>query len=137
MGKKLNVDIGPPADDSEVQEFTRIVSQALFFPTVDLDVWIKREGLENVRVARRKDGVVGGLIVQRMGQWFGGQSVPVGAVRAVGVAPEHRASGVASRLLIAVLEEMRRDGVPISVLFPATQPVYRRPGYEQAGVRLT
>ncbi|UCC29574.1 MAG: GNAT family N-acetyltransferase [Phycisphaerales bacterium] len=137
MGKKLNVDIGLPADDSEVQAFTRIVSQALFFPAVDLDVWIKREGPENIRVARRKDGVVGGLIVQRMGQWFGGRSVPMGAVRAVGVAPEHRATGVASQLLTTALEEMRRDGVPLSALFPATQPVYRRPGYEQAGVRLT
>lgn len=137
MGKKLNVDIGLPADDSEVQAFTRIVSQALFFPAVDLDLWIKREGPENVRVARRKDGVVGGLIVQRMGQWFGGRSVPMGAVRAVGVAPEHRAAGAASQLLGTALDEMHRDGVPISVLFPATQPVYRRPGYEQAGVRLT
>ena len=131
-----SVEIDLPADDAELREFTRIVSQALFFSGADLDAWVEREGRQNVRVARRDGRVVGGLVVQRMGQWFGGRSVPMGAVRAVGVAPEHRMAGVASRLMRTSLTEMHRDGVPISTLFPATQPVYRRPGYEQAGVRL-
>ncbi|CAM4364890.1 hypothetical protein COSO111634_37995 [Corallococcus soli] len=30
---------------------------------------------------------------------------------------------------------MRDEGAPLSVLFPATQPLYRRVGYEQAGAR--
>ena len=129
-------EVGPPANDAELKAFTDVVAQALFFPGVDLDVWIRREGIENVRVVRRNGEVVGGLIVQRMGQWFGGRSVAMGAVRTVGVAAEHRGSGAGSALMRASLEEMHRDGVPISVLFPATQPVYRRPGYEIAGVRM-
>jgi len=136
MSGSTSVEIDLPADDTELREFTRIASQALFFPGVDLDAWVGREGRENVRVARRDGVVVGGLVIQRMGQWFGGRSVPMGAVRAVGVAPEHRVAGVASQLMRTSLAEMHRDGIPISTLFPATQPVYRRPGYEQAGVRL-
>ena len=99
-------------------------------------MWLKREGEENVRVARRKGKIAGGLIAQPMGLWFGGQSVPMASVRAVGVAPEHRSAGVASALMRTALREMFDTGVPLSALFPATQPVYRRPGFEQAGVRL-
>jgi predicted acetyltransferase len=33
------------------------------------------------------------------------------------------------------LQELRSLGFPISVLYPATQPLYRRVGYEQAGAR--
>ncbi|MHC4064619.1 MAG: GNAT family N-acetyltransferase [Planctomycetota bacterium] len=136
MTQSLDLEIGRPGDDAEIKAFTVMVSQALFFPSVDMDAWVKREGHDNVRVARRGGKVVGGLTLQRMGQWFGGRSVPMTGVRAVGVAPEHRASGVASQLVRAALEEMHRDGVPLSVLYPATQPVYRRPGFEQAGTRM-
>jgi predicted acetyltransferase len=99
-------------------------------------VWLAREGRENIRVARVDGSIAGGLILQRMGQWFGGRSVPMSAVRCVGVGPEHRASGVASHLMRAALVEMKDAGVAISTLFPATQPVYRRAGYERAGLRL-
>lgn len=131
-----NIEVGRPANDAELKDFLRIVSQALFFPNANLNEWVRREGKENIRVARRRGRVVGGLIVQKMGQWFGGTSVPMTAVRVVGVAPEHRGGGVASRLMRAALVEMHGDRVSLSTLFPATQPVYRRVGYEQAGVRL-
>jgi predicted acetyltransferase len=70
-----------------------------------------------------------------MGQWFGGRSVPTGAIRAVGVAPQFRAKGIATHLLSSVLEELRRDGIVSSTLYPATQPLYRRAGFELAGTR--
>ncbi len=136
MTQHHEIEISPPSDDTELRAFTGIVSRALFFPDADLDVWVRREGVENVRVARRLGKVVGGLVLQRMGQWFGQRSVPMTGIRGVGVAPEHRASGVGSRLMRAVLAEMHRSGVALSTLFPATQPIYRRPGFEQAGVRL-
>jgi len=54
----------------------------------------------------------------------------------VGGTPEHRAGGVASQMMRFALEEAHRERTPLSVLFAATQPVYRGPGFEQAGVRL-
>lgn len=139
MTHDASVDIGPPGSDVEIRAFVETIANALFFPRrgADLETWTTREGRENIRVARQDGQVIGGLIVQRMGQWFGGNSVPTGCVRAVGVAPQHRAAGVASRLMRTALEELQRDGVPLSALYPATQPVYRRAGYEQAGMRLT
>lgn len=132
----IGLDIAPPMDDAEIKAYAEVVSEALFFPGADLDVWVAREGAENIRVARTGGRVVGGLISQPMGQWFGGQSVPVGGIRAVGVAAEYRGAGAASALMRSIVEELQETGVPLSVLFPATQPVYRRSGYEQAGLRI-
>ncbi len=139
MTTNHELEIGHPADETEVRAFVATVGEALFFSGTDADrdTWVEREGRENIRVARLGGRVAGGLTVQRMGQWFGGRSVPMGAVRAVGVAPEYRASGIASGLMRAALEELYRDGVPLSVLYAATQPVYRRPGFELAGMRLS
>ena len=137
MAKRADLDIGCPADEAELRAYADLASQALFFPGASHDAWIARVGPENVRVARRDGQVVGGLVVLRMGQWFGGRSVPMAGIHMVGVAPEHRAGGVGSQLIRNVLEETHREGIPLSTLYPATQPVYRRPGFEQAGVRLT
>ena len=136
MSKDGNLQISPPADEQEAVEFAKLSGQALFFHPADLEAWIKTEGLENVRLARVNGKLAGGLVRQPMGQWFGGKSVPMAGIRMVAVAPEHRAGGIGSQLMRATLEELHREGVPLSTLYPATQPVYRRPGFEQAGTRL-
>lgn len=64
-------------------------------------------------------------------QWWHGRAVPMGGVAAVCVAPEHRNRGVGRRLANGLLDLM--DGLPLSVLYPATAPVYRSAGYEHAG----
>lgn len=92
MSKSNSIEIGPLADNAELKAFTHIISQALFFPGADLEVWLKREGEVNVRVARCQGKVTGGLIAQPMGQWFGGKSVPMASIRAVGVAPQSKPS---------------------------------------------
>ncbi len=136
MSKDRNLQISPPADELEAVDFAKLACQALFFQPADLDAWIKAEGLENVRLVRVNGKLAGGLVRQPMGQWFGGKSVPMAGIRMVAVAPEHRAGGIGSQLMQATLEELHREGIPLSTLYPATQPVYRRQGYEQAGTRL-
>lgn len=86
-----------------------------------------------MRVARCGGEVVGGLSLPVAGQYFGGRVVPVGALRAVAVTPHRRGSGVGGALVRGVLAELYERGVPLAVLFPATQPIYRRQGFEQAG----
>ena len=51
----------------------------------------------------------------------------------VGIEPEHRAGGMATALMRSVVEELQANGCALSTLYPATQPVYRRVGYELAG----
>jgi predicted acetyltransferase len=56
-------------------------------------------------------------------------------VSAVAIRPEHRAGGAGSALMKDALREARATRMPLSALYPATQPVYRRLGYELAGAR--
>jgi predicted acetyltransferase len=59
--------------------------------------------------------------------------VPVGAFRGVAIAPEARGKQIAERLMRHALLALRDRGIPTSVLFPATQRLYRKAGFEQAG----
>ena len=129
------LEVGPLADE-EVQAFGALIHQALFWPPLEEVDWTLELGREHIRVLRQRGRVVAGLAALPMGQWFGGRSVPAAAVTTVGVAPEHRSGGTGSALLAGVLRELHERGCPLSVLYPSTQPFYRRAGYEQAGARI-
>ncbi|HEY2239789.1 MAG TPA: GNAT family N-acetyltransferase [Streptosporangiaceae bacterium] len=68
-----------------------------------------------------------------MQQWWHGRSLPMAGVAAVMVAPEFRGRGVGRTLMTEVLDAIARRGYPLSVLFPATTPIYRSLGWEMAG----
>lgn len=68
-----------------------------------------------------------------MGQWWGSQRVPMGGIAAVGIAPEYRGTGAAITMIQHTLKELHTRNVPISILYPAIQRLYRKAGYEQAG----
>ncbi len=103
-------------------------------PTAQHDTtWQKQSGLESFRVVRAGGQIAAGMGMLRMGQWFGGRSVPMSGIVGVVVAPEYRGSGVASYMMRSAMEEMRADGVALSVLYASTQTIYRKMGYEQAG----
>lgn len=129
----LDFSFREPADEDEALPFFQLASRALLAPVARARAWMEREGLDNTRLALLDDKLAGGLSIQAMGQWFGGRSVPCAVVRAVAVAPEHRGDRVATRMMHAALLEMRERGLFLSMLFPATQVLYRRAGYEQAG----
>ena len=68
-----------------------------------------------------------------MHQWWHGRSLPMAGVAAVMVAPEFRGRGVGRTLMTEVLDAIARQGYPLSVLYPATTPIYRSLGWEMAG----
>jgi predicted acetyltransferase len=70
-----------------------------------------------------------------MHQWWGGRDLPMAGIAGVVVAPEQRGRGVGSLLMRAVLDRSVALGDAVSVLYPATLPVYRRLGWEVAGAR--
>ena len=102
-------------------------------PTGPNTTWQQQAGLESFRVVRAGDQVAAGMGMLRMGQWFGGRSVPMSGIIGVVVAPEYRGTGVASYMMRSAMEEMRADGVALSSLYASTQTIYRKMGYEQAG----
>jgi predicted acetyltransferase len=81
--------------------------------------------------------LVGGAMFHDMRQWWCGRQVPMAGVSSVRVAPEDRGRGIGRQLMTALLAEMAAGGYPLSVLYPATMPLYRSLGWELAGGRHT
>ena len=123
----------PIANLDDVQQLGKIIEQC-FIGEVDNELYINRIGRENFRIIREGGQVVGGLAMISMGQWWGGERVPMTGIAAVGIAPEYRLTGAAIALMQHAVKELHTKGVPISVLYPATQRLYRKAGYEQGGI---
>lgn len=128
-----NLEFGTISNSREAQQLGDILRQCFNFPASSWHVYFNRLGLKNFRVIRQAGRITGGLALYPMGQWFGGQSVPMSGLAAVGIAPEHRGTGVAAELVTQTLKELYANGVPLSALYASTQRLYRKVGYEQAG----
>ena len=83
------------------------------------------------------DRLAGGAWFHDMRQWWCGRPVPMAGVSSVRVAPEDRGRGIGRLLMTALLDEIAAHGYPLSVLYPATMPLYRSLGWELAGSRYT
>jgi predicted acetyltransferase len=68
-----------------------------------------------------------------MSQWWHGRAVRMAGVGGVKVAPEQRGRGTGRALMTELLRVMADRGYPLSVLYPATAPLYRSLGWELAG----
>jgi predicted acetyltransferase len=133
--RTLQVDYGPPTRPEEAAELVRILTWSFAVPEERLTKALEQIGHENLRILREQGRLAAGYILYAMGQWFGGRRVSMGGVGMVGVAPEARGSGVATRLMEATIRECHASGFAISTLYPAKQVLYRRSGYERAGTR--
>jgi predicted acetyltransferase len=122
-----------PADEKELHALADIGALAFSSPPERVRAWLSGLGLEVTRVYQRRGEVLAGLVLHPAGQWFGGRCVPMTGVALVCVAPQHRASGIGSKLMRTTLQEMHADGVPLSTLYASTVPLYRGVGYEAAG----
>ncbi len=126
-----------PADSTEVQQFGQVLAQCFNSPPNEESVYLSRIGSENVRILCDRGRVIGGLGLLQLGQWYGGACVPMVGIAAVGIAPDYRGKGAAIALMQNMLKELHAKGTPLSVLFSAAQPLYRKAGYEQAGTLCT
>jgi len=127
---------GPPAGEEEMVQLSALIAWAFAADQQRYAQWLARLGLERQRVLRDGGAVAAGLVNYPMGQFFGGRCVPVWGVGCVAVPPERRGQGLGRQLMTANLREMHAAGVPLSPLYPATQTLYRRLGWELAGTRL-
>ncbi|WP_414551557.1 enhanced intracellular survival protein Eis [Anabaena sp. CCY 0017] len=117
----------------DIQQLGSILEQCFIMSSGDSEIYIPRIGVENLRAIYQDQRIVGGLAIVPMSQWWGGECVPMTGIAAVGIAPEYRGSGAAIALIENTVQELYHQEVPISVLYPATQRLYRKAGYEQAG----
>lgn len=133
------VTVRPPASADEMSRLAELIFQSFAGFDQPFEVtsrWLKHVGREHLRVAIVDGKVAAGLGVLYFGQYFGGQSVRAGGITCVGVAPQFRGLGVGSAMMRSVMLELARQDVPLSVLYPSTYALYRKAGFEPAGVRM-
>lgn len=125
-----------PMREADLPAVTRIIAHAFAGTRDGAEKWLRETGLDFMRVLRRADGSTPACLMRiPMGQFFGGLSVPMLGIAAVGVAPEARGAGLARLLMTAALREARAGGFALSALYASTQSLYRKVGFEQAGYR--
>lgn len=124
-----------PLAESDRDRFAAVLQASFNVPSPGPKAWIEREGLPVCRVLTRGKEMLGGLMILDMAQFFGGRSLECGGISAVGVAPEARGGGAARTLMEGAMRELFERKVPLSALYPATQTLYRKSGFEQAGAR--
>ncbi len=140
--KPIPIEYRPMRDPAqETARVSHIITRAFGGPEDRVPKWLERLGHTNVRLVEatmpgaKQRHVHGTLLFISMGQYFGGRSVPMIGIAGVAVSPEARGRGVATAMMEHALREIHAMGAPISTLYPATQPLYRRVGFEQAGSR--
>ena len=132
MTKRLT--FGPIQSAAELE--AQAYNEALAFNTpYDSCVAWLRATRDHVRLVRSGGKVVGGLVQYQMGQFLGGRSVRNIGIAGVAVDPTARGQGAAKALMGATLNELHRDGVAVSTLYPTTFTLYGRAGYAAAGHR--
>lgn len=86
------------AHPQDIQQLEHILEQCFISALGGEEAYINMIGVENFRIIRRLEQVAGGLATLDMGQWWGGQRVPMTGIAVVGIAPEYRGSGLRSLL---------------------------------------
>lgn len=128
----MDVDIRAPQRDEAGAVFA-ICSEAFTSPPNRRETWMAAKRMEDFLGAWAGEELVGTTEVMPVGQFFGGRSVPMGAVASVAVRPDHRGRGIAPRLLALAVERMHEQGLVVSTLHPATTRFYRGLGWEIGG----
>ena len=125
---------GPARSAAELEAQARNESLAFNTPYDSCVAWL-HTNRNHVRLVRSGGRVVGGLAQYEMGQFLGGRSVRNIGIAGVAVDPTARGQGAARALIGATLNELHREGVAVSTLYPTTFTLYARAGYAPAGHR--
>lgn len=125
------------ASEADYPAVARILSDAFAGPLAGAEDWARMHAPGSLRVVRpgADQAPVACLVRIPMGQWFGGQAVPMVGVAGVGVRHETKGRGLARRMMEACVREIAAEGVALSALYASTRPLYRSVGYEAAGAR--
>lgn len=93
-------------------------------------------GFESVRAVFDDSGrPVATLCTEPYTVMFNGAQVPLAGIGAVASLPQERGKGHVRRLFDHCLREMKEQGQILSYLFPFSNPLYRKFGYELANIK--
>src|SRR3989440_6218996 len=123
-----------PATLDDVERIIALRTQAFNIDEHGRDSMRKDPRVEEVRVAELDGKVAGTVRAIPFAHVSGGCPVEAAGISGVAVAAEARGKGVGTTMMNELLGELRQT-VPISTLYPATVPIYRKAGYGFGGVR--
>lgn len=127
------IEIRTPRDEDERVRFERVLQESFGQDDLPWLLWMERIGHENLRILLEDGAIRGGFGFYRFGQFWGGQRVPLVGLAGVGVSPAVRGRGLAKRVLLEGLRDVRAEGVPLAALYASSLSVYRSIGFETAG----
>jgi len=128
----MDVEMRAPRPD-EADDVFAVCREAFASPPERREPWLAGKRMDEFLGAWAGGELVATTETMPVGQFFGGRSVPMGAVASVAVRPDFRGRGIAPRLLAVAVERMREQGLVISTLHPATTRFYRGLGWEIGG----
>ena len=123
-----------PRDEDEMRAIWAMLSRAFGWPEADFARWASGPPPERVLAAFVDDEPVACARVREFGQWFGGRRIPLGGFSPVGVAAEFRGRGLGSLITTSQFPLLRERGEVLAGLYPATNALYRKVGFELSGV---
>ncbi|MGH2830138.1 MAG: GNAT family N-acetyltransferase [Actinomycetota bacterium] len=85
--------------------------------------------IDDFRVRVQDGQILATTAIRRFAHFFGGRSIPCAGISGVTVAAHARGGRMAEAHVAECMREAR-ETMPISALWPATVPLYRRLGYE-------
>ena len=110
-----------------------LLCRSFGWAVADYDRFAQGPPADRVRAAWVDGEPVACARIRDFGQFFGGRSVPMGGYSPVAVAPEFRGRGFGSTVCAVHYPLLRERGLVLSGLYPATNALYRRIGFELAG----
>jgi GNAT superfamily N-acetyltransferase len=124
------------AGEADIPRTCTLLSLAFGSPESGVAQWVNLAGIENMRVMRDATSTVAATVLRiEMGQFFGGHAVPMLGIAGVSTAPEYRGDGLATTMMKHCVREAHAEKWPLSTLYPSTQQLYRKAGYEVTGQR--
>jgi predicted acetyltransferase len=127
-------DLRAPRDEEEMRAVWAMLCRAFGWNVADFDRFAGGSPPERVLAVFDDGEPVACSRIREFGQFFGGRRVPMGGFSPVGVAAEHRGRGYGSVVTASQYPLMRERGEVLSGLYPATTALYRKVGFEIAGV---
>jgi predicted acetyltransferase len=124
------------ATERDAEALARVMAMSFTVPEDEALALVRQRPVEDYRVVERDGALVGGAFLHFMGQFFGGRRLPCLGVGSLAIKPEARGAGAAQALVDALIREGRDAGYALSALYPSTQSLYRRAGFEH-GARWT
>jgi predicted acetyltransferase len=130
----MEPDIRPPRDEDELRATWAMLCRAFGWDPSRFDMFRAGAPIERTQCVFVGGEPVACARIREFGQFFGEKRVAMGGFSPVAVAADYRGRGFGSRITAMHFPLMRERGEVLAGLYPATNTLYRKVGFEIAGV---